>query len=410
MAKLTDLRCRTAAPGTYSDGGGLLLRVRTNAAGVTTKAWTYRYTVDGKQTWLGCGSYPEVTLAQAREKAADARKLRADGSDPLMAKRAAQAALSQQRTEQLRSLTFDEAAEQYIQSHRAGWRSRRHAAQWQETLRDYVSPVLGAVPVADVSLALVLKVLEPAWRTVPETASRVRSRIEAILDWARARGLREGENPARWRGNLQHLLPRPSKLKAVKHHPSLGYDELPAFMAGLREWDGVVARALEFTILTAARTGEVIGARWSEINSATDTWTIPASRMKSAREHRVALSPQAMDILRDMAALRDDEFVFPGKKRATLSAAAMGRLLRHGMQAQVSVHGMRSTFRVWAAERTGYPREIIEACLAHQTGSLTELAYLRTDQLERRRQLMAAWARFCQEPARSRVVVPLRAG
>ena len=253
MAKLTDLRCRTAGSGTYSDGGGLLLRVRTNAAGVTTKAWTYRYTVDGKQTWLGVGAYPAVSLAQAREKAADARRLRADGNDPLVQKRAQRASLSHQRAEQMKSSTFDEAAEQYIQSHRAGWRSRRHADQWVETLRDYVSPVFGSVPVASVDLALVLNVLEPMWRTVPETASRVRSRIEAILDWAKVRGLREGENPARWRGNLEHLLPRPSRLKAVKHHASLPYVEMPAFMAALRERDGVVASALEFAMRGRAR-------------------------------------------------------------------------------------------------------------------------------------------------------------
>jgi integrase len=408
MARLTDLRCRTAAAGTYSDGGGLLLRVRTNAAGVT-KAWTYRYTVDGKQTWLGLGGYPDVSLAQAREKAADARKLRADGNDPLVAKRAERASLSQQRAEQLRSLTFDQAAAQYIQSHRAGWRNHRHAQQWQETLRTYCSPVFGSGDVADVDLALVLKALEPMWRTVPETASRVRGRIELILNWAKARGLRSGENPAAWRGNLQHLLPRPSKLKAVRHHSSLPYADLPAFMATLRELDGVAAAAMQFLILTAARSSEVRNAKWSEVNLATGVWAIEGSRMKSGRPHRVALSEQAMDVLRDMAARAENEFIFPGARRASLSAGALDWLLRYRLKLGFCAHGMRSSFRVWAAERTAYPREIIEACLAHQTASAVEQAYLRTDHLERRRQLMQAWGRFCDSPASSQVVVPLRA-
>jgi integrase len=237
----------------------------------------------------------------------------------------------------------------------------------------------------------------------------VRGRIELILNWAKARGLRSGENPAAWRGNLQHLLARPSRLKAVKHHASLPYAEMPAFMATLRGLDGVVAAALEFLVLTAARSGEVRNAKWSEINSATDTWTIPASKMKGGREHRVPLSPQAIDILRDMGARAENEFVFPGVRRASLSAGALDWLLRYRLKLAFCAHGMRATFRTWAAERTNFARETIEGCLAHQTASLVEQAYLRTDNLERRRQLMQAWGRFCDSPTNARVVVPLRA-
>ena len=407
MAKLTDFRCKAAGPGTYSDGGGLLLRVRTSTNGVTSKAWTYRYSLNGKQTWLGLGSYPDVSLAQAREKAADARKLRVDGNDPLAAKRAQRAALGQQRAEQIKSLTYDEAAAQYIASHRAGWRSLRHAEQWEETL-GLCSPVFGGLPVGSIDLVLVLKVLEPLWTTRPETGNRLRARIERVLDFARVRGLRAGENPARWRGQLEHLLPRPSKLRAVEHHRSLPYVELPAFMAELCEKrDAVTAHALRFLILTATRTSETLLARWSEIDLEARTWVIPRERTKTFKEHRIPLCSEAMEVLRAMARRRENEFVFPGPQRRMLSHNALKGLLRR-MQVAVSVHGFRSSFRDWCAERTNFPSEVAEMALAHQVGTSVERAYRRSDLFEARRPLMQAWADFCAGLGVAKVV-PLRA-
>jgi integrase len=406
MAKLTDFRCKAAGPGTHSDGLGLLLRVRTNAAGVTTRAWTYRYTLDGKQTWLGLGSYPSVSLAQARERAADARKLRACGNDPLAAKRAQRAAI-QQRAEQMKDLTFDQAAGEYIQSHRAGWRSLRHAEQWEETL-GLCNPVFGGLPVGSIDLALVLRVLEPLWTARPETGNRLRGRIERVLDWAKVREYRSGENPARWRGQLEHVLPRPSKLRAVQHHRSLPYVELPEFMAALCEKrDAVTAHALRFLILTATRTSETLMAQWSEIDLEARSWVIPRERTKTFKEHRAPLSDAAIAVLREMVARRENEFVFPGPQRKVLSHNALKGLLRR-MRVEVSVHGFRSSFRDWAAERTSYPAEVCEMALAHRVGSQVENAYRRTDMFERRRRLMADWADFCAGLGVAKVV-PLRA-
>jgi integrase len=289
----------------------------------------------------------------------------------------------------------------YVASHRAGWRNPKHAAQWQATLATYAEPVIGDLSVQRIDTALVLKVLEPIWRVKPETAGRVRGRIESILDWAKVRGYRTGENPARWRGHLDKLLPPRSRVRRVEHHASLPYAELPGFLVSLREQAGIAARALEFAILTAARTGEVIGARWGEMDLLDKTWTLPAARMKSGREHRVPLSAHALAILKEMQAHRHAEgaFVFPGSRNGKpLSNMAFLMLLRRMDLGDVTAHGFRSSFRNWAAERTSFPAEVAEMALAHTVSDKTVAAYNRSDLFERRRRLMSAWTTFCTVP------------
>jgi integrase len=367
----------------------------------------FRYTRDGRAHWMGLGSYPDITLARAREKATDARRILADGLDPLAQKHAVRASLSQQQAEQIKSLTFDQAAEQYIASHSAGWRSGAHEKQWTTSLRTHVSPVIGELPIKAIDTALVLTALRPIWTIKPDTASRIRGRIESILDWARVQGFREGENPARWRGHLDHLLPRPRKVKAPEHHPSLPYSEVSAFIARLRERKGTAAQVLELVILTAARAGEVVGMRWAELDLSAKVWTVPASRMKAGREHRVPLSASAIALLEKLP--RSGEHVFPGQNRPTLSSGALDRLIRCRMKSGVCTHGFRATFRTWAAERTPYPSEVAERALAHAVGSKVEQAYNRTDMFERRRRLMADWAAFCETPTTNAEVIPIRA-
>jgi integrase len=294
-----------------------------------------------------------------------------------------------------KAVTFDECATAYIASHRAGWRNAKHAAQWTSTLETYASPVFGKVPVQAVDVALVMRVLEPLWSVKPETASRVRGRIESILDWAKVRGHRDGENPARWRGHLDHLLPARSKVRKIKHHAALPYGDVPVFMVALRGREAVAARALEFAILTAARTGEVLGTKWSEIDLTAAVWTVPALRMKAGAEHRVPLSAPALAVLRAMEKLRDGDFVFPGDRHATLSNMSMLMLLRRMGHADLTAHGFRSTFRDWAAECTSFANEVAEMALAHAIDDKTEAAYRRGALFERRRRLMQAWADFC---------------
>ena len=306
-------------------------------------------------------------------------------------------------------MTFDQAADQYIASHRAGWRNVTNAHQWTTSLRTYVSPVFGDLPVQSVDVGLVMTAIEPIWHTMPDTASRIRGRIEAILDWARVRGYRSGENPARWKGHLDHLLPRPSKIKTSRHHTSLPYSEIGTFMVSLRGREGVASRALEFVILTAARKNEVVGMRWAEIDLATKVWIVPANRMKASREHRVPLSDQAIALLERMAQVREGEFVFPGQHRATLSPAAIDKLLRNRMRSGVCMHGFRATFRTWAAERTSFPREVVEAALSHAVGDKVETAYQRSDLLAQRRRLMDAWADYIDREPVNAEVIPIRA-
>ena len=308
-------------------------------------------------------------------------------------------------------MTFDECAKAYIDAHKAGWRHAKHHEQWRNSLARYVSPVFGSQPAAAIDVALVMKVLDPIWTTKPETAVRVRGRIEAVLDWAKARGFRDGDNPARWRGHLSNLLPRRSKVRAVKHYAALPYSEIGAFMSDLRSREGIAATALKFLILTVARTSEVLGARWSEIDWGLRMWTIPALRMKGAREHRVPLSTDALTALDQMKVLGSD-FLFPGGApgRGLWQTALLKQLTRMGHN-DITAHGFRSTFRDWAAERTNFPSEVVEMALAHAVGNKVEAAYRRGDLFEKRRRLMDAWAEFLTEaPVESNKIVSIRGG
>jgi integrase len=394
MGRLTAPQIEKAKkPGMYPDGGGLYLRVTPEGA----KNWVLRYMLDRRPRWMGLGPVALYGLQEARAKALDARRKRHEGIDPIDARRAERA---RQRLTAAKAVTFKQCAESYIASHRAGWRNGKHAGQWGYTLSTYAYPIIGALAVQAIDPGLVLKVLEPIWRTKPETAGRVRRRIENILDFAKVRGYREGENPARWRGHLDKLLPAQSKVRQVEHHAALAYAELPAFLASLRAQDGIAARALEFAILTAARTGEVIGAQWSEIDLLDKTWTLPATRMKAHKEHRVPLSARALAMLDEMHPLRHaaagEAYVFPGGKPGKpLSNMAFLMLLRRMGRADLTAHGFRATFKTWASERTSFQNEIVEASLAHMIGGKVEQAYRRGDMFDKRRRLMQRWATFC---------------
>ena len=377
----------------YADGGGLYLRVTPEG----TKNWVLRYMLDRKPRWMGLGPLALYSLAESRVRALDARRKRHEGIDPIEARRAERA---RQRLDAAKAVTFRQCAEGYIASHSAAWRNAKHKYQWSATLSAYAYPVIGALPVQAIDTALVVKVLEPIWTVKPETASRVRQRIENILDFAKVRGWRDSENPARWRGHLDKLLPALAKVRKVEHLAALPYTELSAFLAGLHGREAIAARALEFLILTAARTGEVIGARWNEIDLVEKTWTVPASRMKAHREHRVALSPRALAILAEIKAARQGEAseacVFPSPSPGkSLSNRSLLMLLRRMGRGDLTVHGFRATFKTWASERTSFQNEIIEASLAHVTGGKVEQAYLRGDLFEKRRRLMQQWATFC---------------
>lgn len=379
-------------PGRYGDGGGLWLQIGPTGA----KSWIFRYQMNGRARQMGLGSVDTFGLKEARERARAARQLVADGVDPIDAKHRKLAAA---KAENAKAVTFDEAARRYIEAHQAGWKNQKHGAQWAATLKEYASPTIGALPVALIDTAHVMTILEPIWATKTETASRVRGRIEAVLDWSKARHYRDGENPARWRGHLDKLLPARSRVAKVRHHAALSYADLPAFAARIRANPFVSARALEFLVLTAARTGESIGAQWSEIDLDAALWTVPAERMKGGREHRVPLCDRAVSILNALP--RDGAFVFPGgRKGKPLSNMAMLQLLR-GMEGceNLTVHGFRSAFRDWVAEQTSFSGEVAEAALAHTIGDKVEAAYRRGDALEKRRELMAAWCAFVESGA-----------
>jgi integrase len=404
IGRLKALRLdRLTKPGLHADGGGLCLQITSAAA----RSWVYRFMLAGRARAMGLGSFPDVSLAEARERAAECRRLRANGIDPIEARDGDRA---KARTGAAQSITFKECAERYIESHKAGWRNPKHAAQWTATLASYAHPAFGGLPVQSIDTGLVLKALEPIWSTKTETATRVRGRIESVLDWATARGYRRGENPARWRGHLDNLLPKRSKVAAVEHHAALRYAEVGAFMSALRDQPGVGAKALELVILTAARTGEAIGAQWSEIDLDAAVWTVPGERMKAGREHRVPLSKPAVAILRKMQGA-SKEFVFPGGKRGrALSNMALTAVLKRMGRDDLTVHGFRSSFRDWAAEQTNFPREIAEAALAHTLKDKVEAAYRRGDAIEKRKKLMTAWAEFCARPATKATVTPIRRG
>lgn len=391
IEKLTPTKVKNAKePGLYGDGAGLYLHVGPEGG----KSWVYRFMLDGRAREMGLGPLHTVGLADARRLALECRKQKLAGIDPLAARDAQRAARKQEAAARI---IFKACAEKYIAANKTAWRNAKHADQWTNTLTTYVYPTIGQLAVGAVDTGHVTKILEPIWSTKPETASRVRGRIEAVLDFAATHRWRTGENPARWRGHLENILPKRSKVAQVEHHAALPWQQVAPFMVELARQEGVAALALRFAILTATRTGEVIGARWDEIDTAAALWTIPKSRMKAGKEHRVPLSEDALAVLREAAKLRVDnaEFVFPGgKKSAGLSNMAMLALLRRMKRTDLTAHGFRSTFRDWAAE-TGRPADIAEAALAHVVGDKTVAAYQRGDLLERRRKLMDDWAAFC---------------
>lgn len=371
---LSARKVETAGPGKHVDGHGLMLVVKDSGA----RSWVLRCQANGRRRDIGLGAWPEVTLAVARQKAIEARRLMREGGDPVAGKRRAT------------TIRFRDAAAELIASKRDGWRNAKHAAQWPATLETYVYPKLGNRDVRTIGVDDVLAVLRPIWSEKPETASRVRQRVEAVLDYASAKGLREGDNPARWRGHLDHLLPKPSKVRAVEHHAALDWREIGAFMGKLAAREGVASRALAFAILTAARSGEVRGIRWAELDVVSGVWTVPAARTKAAKEHRVPLSPQALALLGEPS--REDDLVFPGERAGKpLSDMSLTAVLRR-MGRSETVHGFRSTFRDWAGETSSFPREVIEAALAHRLKDKAEAAYARGDLFAKRRALMEEWA------------------
>lgn len=392
---LNKLSARAAATigksGRHSDGGGLYLVVDPSGA----RRWLFMFRWQGKLKEMGLGSHQTVSLGDARTAAEEARKLVQSGKNPIEAKRETRVAKAAART-------FGQVAEEVIASLTPGFRNEKHQAQWASTLKTYAAS-LTPLPIADVGTDHVLAVLQPIWLTKAETASRVRGRIERVLDAAKARGLRSGENPARWRGHLDHLL---SRQKASKgHHAAMPFEDVPSFMSRLREREAIAALALEFAILTAGRTSEVLEARWSEIDVAAKVWTIPAERMKAGREHRVPLVDRALEVLELAVKVRDSEYVFPGQKRGRpLSNMAMSMLMRRLDAETYTVHGFRSSFRDWAGDQTSFPRELAEAALAHVIGDETERAYRRSDALMKRRRLMEAWASYIGGKKEAKIV------
>jgi integrase len=426
LKRLTPRGVETAKrPGLYADGGGLYLRVGRGGA----KSWCLRYMLNGKAREMGLGGLSKIGLADARKKASAQRLLLVERVDPLARRNAERAA---EKIEAARAMTFDDCAAAYMKAHESSWRNAKHRQQWTNTLATYVSQTFGSVPVADVSVAMVMKVIEPLWATKPETAGRVRGRIEVVLDWAKARGFREGENPARWRGHLSNLLPARSKVRKIRHHPALPYSQIGTFMEDLRSRSGMAARALELLILCAVRTGDVIGndrddkpsLKWQQIDLNERLWTVPST--KTDTEHRIPLPHAAVRLLKEMKALELGDIVFPGMKAGQpLSNMAMLNLIgrMNGDRAwsghtryldprqdnaDVTPHGFRSTFRDWAAERTHFPSEVVEMALAHAIDNKVEAAYRRGDLFEKRRRLMDAWAEFCAKPAPASTVVNLR--
>ena len=383
-------------PGRYAVGDGAYFQI----SKWHTRSWIFRYERLGKAHNMGLGPYPLISVADARAKARNAKRMLLDGIDPLQAKRKA-------RTDALlqiaRTKTFKECAEQYIATHDSDWSSAKSRAAWVSTFKNYVYPKIGALPVADIDTAVVLGILEPLWSRAPTTASRVRGRIETVLGWAGVRGYRSTENPARWTGHLEHILPSPNN--GTEHLASLPYQQIGSFMAALRAAPGIAARALEFTILTACRTAEVRGARWDEIES--DVWVIPAKRMKAGKEHKVPLSNRALAILAELP--RDDALVFPSVRAGKgLGNHALLRVLERLKYDGVTTHGFRATFRTWAAERTGFEREVAEMALAHAIPSAVERSYKRTTLFDRRRLMTQMWSDFCAGRDVDGEVVPIR--
>lgn len=380
-------RLRTAGHHAVGGVAGLYLYVNDTGA----RCWVLRVMVGSKRRHMGLGGFPDVPLAAARLKARNARDEISSGIDPI-AQREAQA--SQLRARQATEKTFQQAAQAYMDTHGDVWKNPKHRAQWGTTLETYAYPVLGKLLVRDVSQEHVLNVLEPIWKSKNETASRLRGRIEAVLDWATVRKYRSGENPARWKGHLDKLLAAPNKVQRVVHFRALPIDMMAGFMADLRQREGTAARALEFAILCASRSGEVRGVTWSEIDLEARVWTIPSDRMKAGKEHRVPLSESAIRIIQRQPRLASSELVFAAPRGGQLSDMTLSAVLRR-MNVDAVPHGFRSTFRDWISERTSYPRDLAEQALAHTLENKVEAAYRRGDALEKRRELMQAWDEFC---------------
>jgi integrase len=385
---LTALSIRRAKPGYVADGNGLYLQVTGSGA----RSWIYRYSLHGRRREMGLGAFPTISIATARNLAAGARSLVLGGDDPIEAREAERA---RKRLEGARSITFTQAAEQFLQSHEGTWKNSKHRQQWRNTLATYAHPVIGSLPVADVHTEEVIRLLDPIWKAKADTASRVRARVERVLDWAKVRGYRSGENPARWRGHLDKLFPARRKVRKVKHHAAVPIDEMPSVYARLSQSPRMAAMALRFAILTGARAGEVTGATWAELDLDTAMWSIPASRMKAQREHRVPLSREAVGILREMKKVRATELVFPGYRAGTkMSVSSLLSALKAAGGGDATVHGFRSTLRDWAAERTTISREVAEMALAHTIGDKVEAAYRRGDLMAKRSAMMQQWATF----------------
>lgn len=405
---LTSLAVKSARPGRHADGGGLHLLVKETGA----RSWVYRFMLKGKARDVGLGAasgLEAISLATARDKASALRLKVKSGVDPLAERdQDAAEALAAAQTAMIAGITFRAVADAHIAANEGSWRNAKHRQQWSNTLATYAYPVLGELPVAEIDTPHILQILEPIWKAKPETASRIRGRIETILDAAKARGYRKGENPARWRGHIAQILPARSRLTRG-HHKAMPYETVPAFVSALRTRGAMAALALEFCIITAARTGEVLYAKWSEVDFDKAAWTIPAARMKAGKEHRVPLSPRAIEILETTKPLGKD-WLFPADGGGALSTMAMTMLIRR-MERDATVHGFRSAFRDWAAECTGYAHEVCEMALAHVIANKAEAAYRRGDLFDKRRRLMADWATFCDRASTgSEKVTPIRQG
>lgn len=387
--------------GYYADGGGLYLRV----SEFDTKSWAFRFTRGGKAREMGLGAFPDVSLMEARESAAAARKTLRESLDPIDERKATQSAAVASIA---KALTFKQCTDAYIAKQSVEWKNAKHAAQWRSTLEKYAHPIIGKLQVRDINDDHVLQILEPIWVSKTETASRVRGRIESVLDFASAKKYREGDNPARWRGHLDEHLPKPKKIAKVQHFAALPYNEIGTFFPELKEQAGMGARALEFAILTAARSGEVRGATWSEVDLAEKTWTIPPARMKAEKEHRVPLSAAAIKLLKALPHIDGCDLLFPSTKSAPLSDMTLTAVLRRMGRSDITAHGMRSTFRDWAGETTAYPREVIEHALAHQLKDKAEAAYARGTLFDKRRKLMEDWSKFTNTMRVPASVTPIR--
>ena len=398
IQKLTAIQvAKLTKPGVYADGGNLYLQI--TPAGV--KSWLFRFMLDGKPQAMGLGPVHTVSLKEARELALEKRRILLSGSNPLALK---QQEIAAAKLANAKKLSFDQCAESYIEAHRASWRNAKHASQWTSTIKTYASPFIGLLPVADVDTDAIVRCLTPIWETKNETASRLRGRIESILSWATTSGLRTGENPARWKGHLKNLLATIKKKADGKHHPSLPWPQLPGFYKSLQQCEGIAARALEFAILTACRSGDVRGATWGEIDFKRSVWVIPAERIKMKREHEVPLSEQAIKLLK--ATPKVGKFIFPGIGGEQMSDMTLGAVIKRmnkdkeiwsdpNYKKPITVHGFRTTFRMWAAEQTDHPREVAEHALAHQLPNAVERAYQRGTQFPKRVALMKEWSAYC---------------